>query len=117
MVFIVGIPSALSHGASDFFTNMNIEVFGDKVTGFQGIVDYWFGTFFIVVVAFVTCIYVAWKLPIELIVNEMAKGAESFAPGSLPSRTFVFFIRFIGPIVILAVLLNMMGVFGIFAGA
>ena len=117
MVFIVGIPSALSHGASDFFTNMNINVFGQEVTGFQGIVDYWFGTFFIVVVAFVTCVYVAWKLPIELIVNEMAKGSETFKPGSLQSRTFVFFIRFIGPIVILAVLLNMMGVFGIFAGA
>ena len=78
MVFVVGIPSALSHGASDFFTNMNIHVFGQEVTGFQGIVDYWFGTFFIVVVAFVTCIYVAWKLPIELIVNENGQGVRVF---------------------------------------
>jgi NSS family neurotransmitter:Na+ symporter len=116
LVFIVGVPSALSHGASDTLTNMNMHVFGTDVTGFQGIVDYWFGTFFIVVVALVTCVYVAWKLPIENIVNEMARGS-SWTPDSLPSKTFVFFIRFVGPIVILAVLLNMMGVFGIFAGA
>lgn len=117
LVFLFGIPSALSHGGSDFFTNMHINVFGSEVTGFQGIIDYWFGTFFIVVVAFITCVYVAWKLPIELIVNEMAEGSTGFKPGGTASKTFVFFIRFIGPIVILAVLLNMMGVFGLFAGA
>jgi NSS family neurotransmitter:Na+ symporter len=116
LVFLFGIPSALSHGASDFFTNMNIHVFGADVIGFQGIVDYWFGTFFIVVVALVTCVYVAWKLPIEMIVNEMAQGS-SYEPDSIQLKIFVFFIRFIGPTVILAVLLNMMGVFGIFAGA
>jgi NSS family neurotransmitter:Na+ symporter len=118
MVFIVGIPSALSHGSSDFFTNMSMTVFGQEVTGFQGIIDYWFGTFFIVVVAFTTVVYVAWKLPISLIVDEMAAGAsDSWKPGGTKSNIFVFFIRYIGPIVILAVLLNMMGVFGLFAGA
>ena len=118
LVFIVGIPSALSHGGSDMFTNMSINVFGSEVEGFQGIVDYWFGTFFIVVVALVTCVYVAWKLPISTIVNEMAEGSEgTFEADSWKSKTFVFFIRYIGPIVITAVLLNMMGVFGIFAGA
>ena len=117
LVFLFGIPSALSHGASDLFTNMSMTMFGDTITGFQGIIDYWFGTFFIVVVAFVTCVYVAWKLPIENIVNELAEGSERFVAGGTASKTFVFFIRYIGPIVILAVLLNMMGVFGIFAGA
>lgn len=117
-VFLVGIPSALSHGASDLFTDMKMNVFGTEVDGFQGIIDYWFGTFFIVVVALVTCVYVAWKLPISLITNELAQGANgTFEPGSWKSNTFVFFIRYIGPIVIMAVLLNMMGVFGIFAGA
>jgi NSS family neurotransmitter:Na+ symporter len=116
LVFIFGIPSALSHGASDLFTNMNMHVFGTDVTGFQGIIDYWFGTFFIVVVALVTCVYVAWKLPIENIIGEMAEGSN-FKPDGLASKVFVFFIRFIGPIVITAVLLNMMGVFGFFAGA
>ena len=116
LVFIVGIPSALSHGASDTFSNMTMRVFGGDYIGFQNIVDFWFGTFFIVVVAFVTCVYVAWKLPIEKIINEMARGSN-FKPDTLASKTFVFFIRFIGPIVIAAVLLNMMGVFGVFAGA
>jgi NSS family neurotransmitter:Na+ symporter len=117
MVFIVGIPSALSSGGSEFFTNMEVTVFGATSVGFQAILDYFFGTFFIVVVAFATCLYVAWKLPISTIVGELAEGSETFKPGGFASNAFVFFIRYVCPIVILAVLLNMMGVFGVFAGA
>lgn len=118
LIFIFGIPSALSNGGSEMLTNMKIHVFGTDVEGFMGIVDYWFGTFFIVVVALVTILYVGWKLPISLIKDELAEGSNgAFAAGSWKSNVFVFFIRYIGPIVITAVLLNMMGVFGIFAGA
>ncbi|MEQ8363270.1 MAG: sodium-dependent transporter [Cyclobacteriaceae bacterium] len=116
--FIFGVPSALSHGASDLFTNMSITLpWTDAIVGFQEIVDYIFGTFFIVVVALTTCLYVAWKLPIENIVGELDQGSPTFKAGNFASRAFVFFIRFVCPTVILLVLLNMMGVFGIFAGA
>ena len=116
--FLFGVPSALSHGASDLFTNMSITLpWTDAIIGFQEIVDYIFGTFFIVVVALTTCLYVAWKLPIENIVGELDQGSPAFKAGNFASRAFVFFIRFVCPTVILLVLLNMMGVFGIFAGA
>ncbi len=117
LVFIVGVPSALSSGGADLFTDIHLNTFGNSINGFMDILDYFFGTFFIVVVALSTCIYVAWKMPIEHIVGELDKGSPEFRAGSLASRIFVFFIRFVCPVVILAVLLNMMGVFGVFAGA
>jgi NSS family neurotransmitter:Na+ symporter len=116
--FVVGVPSALSHGANDLFSNMSITLpWTNAIVGFQEIIDYFFGTFFIVVVALTTCLYVAWKLPIENIVSELDQGSPAFKAGNFASRAFVFFIRFVCPTVILLVLLNMMGVFGIFAGA
>ena len=116
LLFVVGIPSALSQGGAAFFTEMNVTVFGSTYTGFQDILDFFFGTFFIVVVALVTCVYVAWKMPIKNIVSEIDMGAPGWKPNTFASNAFVFFIRFVCPVVILIVLLNMMGLFGIFAG-
>jgi NSS family neurotransmitter:Na+ symporter len=116
-VFIIGIPSALSSGGAQLFTDIHITIFGNKINGFMDILDYFFGTFFIVVVALTTCIYVGWKMPIATIVNELASGSPGFKAGGFASNAFVFFIRYVCPVVILAVLLNMMGVFGVFAGS
>lgn len=118
MLFIVGIPSALSKGGNAFFTEMSVQLpwMDDPAVGFQDILDYFFGTFFIVVVALVTCIYVAWKIGAEKIVGELVQGSENFKAGTLKAKGFVFFIKFVCPLVILAVLLNMLGVFGFFAG-
>ena len=116
--FLVGVPSALSSGASDLFTNMSVSLpWTGAIVGFQGIMDYFFGTFFIVVVALATCVYVAWKLPINIIVNELDQGSPSFKAGNFASKSFVIFIRYVCPTTILLVLLNMMGLFGIFAGS
>lgn len=118
MLFVVGIPSALSKGGNAFFTEMSVQLpwMDDPAVGFQDILDYFFGTFFIVVVALVTCIYVAWKIGAEKIVGELVQGSENFKAGTLKAKGFVFFIKFVCPLVILAVLLNMLGVFGFFAG-
>lgn len=118
MLFLVGIPSALSKGGNTFFTEMSVQLpwMTEPAVGFQDILDYFFGTFFIVVVALVTCIYVAWKIGAERIVKEIEQGSEKFREGTLKAKGFVFFIKFICPLVILAVLLNMLGVFGLFAG-
>lgn len=116
--FLFGVPSALSHGSSEMFTTVNVSLpWTDSIIGFQNIIDYFFGTFFIVIVALATCVYVAWKMPIENIVNELGQGSPAFNPGNFASKAFVFFIRFVCPTVILLVLLNMMGVFGMFAGS
>ncbi len=87
MVFLVGIPSALSAGGSAFFTDMKVTVFGGtEVKGFLDILDYFFGTFFIVVVALVTCVYVAWKSADRFnIVNELSYGVEKCLESKCPS--------------------------------
>lgn len=119
LVFIVGVPSALSHGASSFFTTIEIPLpwLDAPKVGVQNILDYLFGELFIVIVAFTTCTYVAWKMPIKNIVGELDQGSPEFKAGSIASNVFVFFIRYVCPIVILLVLLNMFGLFGVFVGA
>ncbi len=116
LLFIFGIPSALASVDGNFFNEMSVTIFGGTYNGFQDIMDYFFGTFFIVIVALVTCIYVAWAMPVQKIVAEIDTGSPRWKAGSFASNAFVFFIRYVCPIVILLVLLNMMGVFGAFAG-
>ena len=115
LIFIFGIPSALSSVDGNFFANISVPTFDGEVTGFFGIIDYYFGTFFIVVVAFVTCIYVAWAMPIDNIMSEIDRGSK-WKVGTFQANAFKFFIRYICPVTITLVLLNMMGVFGAFAG-
>ncbi len=118
LVFLFGVPSSLSWGANSFFTEMSVSLpwLDAPIVGYQALLDYFWGTFFIVVVALATCVYVGWVMPIDKIVTELGEGSELFTPGGTPSKVFIFFIRFICPLVILAVLLNMLGIFGIFAG-
>ena len=116
LIFLFGVPSALSSVDGNFFATMSVPSFDGPKTGFFDILDYYFGTFFIVIVALVTCIYVAWSMPIKNIVSEIDTGSPKWKEGTFASNAFVVFIRYICPIVILAVLLNMMGVFGAFAG-
>lgn len=117
LVIIVGIPSALSAGGSKFFTEMTLSVFGGQtVTGFLDIMDYYFGTLLIVIVALSTALYSGWGVKTIKVANEIADGS----PGFVTKRLFglslqdlwIFFIRFICPLTILFVLLNMVGVFG-----
>jgi len=118
VVFLLGIPSAMSFGGSDFFTNLSIPtVDGGRTTdGWFGILDYYFGTFFIVVAAFATAVYVGWIMKVDRVVEEIKQGAPIFGKFVLGSFTFgslwAFFIKYVCPIVIGLVLLNMTGIFG-----
>jgi NSS family neurotransmitter:Na+ symporter len=117
ITFIVGVPSALSYGGSDFFTNMSLPTLDGTRTGngFFGILDYYFGTVFIVIVALATAVYVGWVMKLDRVVNEIKVGSEIFSKkiaGLEFSVLWSFFIKYICPIVIALVFLNMIGVFG-----
>lgn len=122
IVFLVGIPSALSYGGSSFFTNMSLPTLDGGMTsdGFFGILDYYWGTVFIVLVALTTSLYVGWGMDVNKIKDEIGDGAPIFFKNVVGSISFadiwVFFIRYVCPIVILLVFLDMMGLFGEAAG-
>ncbi len=118
ILFIVGVPSALSYGGSEFLTNLSLPTLdgGQTSNGWFGILDYYFGTVFIVVVALVTSLYVGWGMDTSKVSNEISEGSATFDNRIVGGLTFkkvwVVFIRYICPIVILLVFLDMVGLFG-----
>ncbi|HRJ31279.1 MAG TPA: sodium-dependent transporter [Cyclobacteriaceae bacterium] len=114
LAFLIGIPSALSGGASRFFTDMSINFFGSSKTGFLDIMDALFGTLFIVIVCLMTALYVGWVLKPQKVSEEIGLGSPFYHKklvfGISPSQMWIFFIKFICPIVILLVLLATIGV-------
>ncbi len=121
LAFVVGIPSALTAIDGNFFNEMTMPWFqGTTVTGFFDILDTVFGTFFIVVVALMTSVYVGWVLDINTVVKHIGEGSEGFNKsymGIVPSKVFVIMLKYVIPVVITLVLLNMVGLLGIFSGA
>lgn len=111
LIFIVGIPSALSSGGHSFFTNMSVEVFGNTYTGFLNIVDFIFGTFIITISALMGCLYSGWIYKTSNLVAEIESGASWFTKpiiGSISTaNVWIFFIRIVCPLLIILVLIDM----------
>ena len=116
VAFLFGIPSALSNGSSEFFSSMHINILGVEKKGFMDIMDYLFGTLFMMVVVLATAVYTGWFMKTSTIVDEIEKGAPGFKSsrilGMAPFKIWVFTIRFVCPIIIGLVILNMFGAFG-----
>lgn len=112
---VVGIPSALSKGASDTLTNMSIEFSGVTLTSFMDIMDFVWGSFFIIIVALFFCLYVGWVIGPAKIIAELSEGTPGFATkkiaGVTPAQVWTFFIRFVCPLVIIVVILNQFNIF------
>ncbi|CAN5555239.1 hypothetical protein BH10BAC4_BH10BAC4_04980 [soil metagenome] len=112
MAFIVGLPAALSNGTVD--SASTISLFGE--TGILNIMDFTFGTLVMLIVVLSTCIYTGWVYGTARVVDEIDAGSPFFKAGSIfgmsPARIWTFFIRFICPIIIGLVVLNVVGVFG-----
>lgn len=114
LAFIVGVPSALSGGASELFTNMSMPYFGGAtLTGFLNIMDTLFGELFIVIVALMTSIYAGWFADTNKLAAEISTGATFFekniVKGFTYSQLWMFFIKFVCPLVIVLVLLSKVG--------
>lgn len=116
VAFLFGIPSALSTGSSPFWTDMEVNFFGTTVGSFSDILDHLFGKLFMMLVVLSTCIYTGWFFNINLIVDEIAEGAPGFKTtkvlGIPMYKIWVFAVRYICPVVIGLVALNVVGVFG-----
>ncbi len=115
--FLLGIPSALSTGAVEGLSVMQVDFLGVVKTGVMDIFDYLFGSLFMMLVVLSTCLFTGWFMKTELLVDEIALGMPSFKTGRIlgiaPYKIWLFMIRFVCPIIIGIVILNMSGVFGV----
>lgn len=112
---VIGIPSALSKGANDTLSDMSIQFSGLTITSFMDIMDFIWGSFFIVIVSLFVCVYVGWIMGPSRIIAELSEGTPSFATakfaGVTAAHVWTFFIKYICPIVIIIVILNQFNLF------
>ncbi len=114
--FLLGIPSALSTGALEGLSIVQVNFLGVIKTGVMDILDYLFGSLLMMLVVLSTCVYTGWFIKTEILVDEIAFGMPTFKSGKIlgiaPYKIWLFMIRFVCPIIIGIVILNMFGVFG-----
>ncbi len=107
---IMSVPSALSMIEGNFFANLNVNFLSNEKTGFFDIMDFVFGTFAVIVICLMLSLYTGWASKISDFADELASGAPAFKG---PYRkAWVFFIKWVCPIVIILLILNMVGLFG-----
>jgi NSS family neurotransmitter:Na+ symporter len=107
---ILSVPSALSAIEGNFFADLSFNFLGNPLTGFFGIMDFIFGTFAVIVICLMLALYTGWASKISDYADELASGAPSFKG---PFRgAWIFFIKYVCPIVIILLILNMVGIFG-----
>jgi NSS family neurotransmitter:Na+ symporter len=114
--FLFGVPSALSNGASEFFSSMHVNILGIEKKGFMDIMDYMFGTLFMMVVVLATCLYTGWMMKTSELVDEIKQGAPGFISsrflGVAPYKLWLFTLRFVCPLIIVLVVLSVLGLIG-----
>jgi NSS family neurotransmitter:Na+ symporter len=105
VAFVVGMPSVLSQGANRALSEASF--LGN--TSFLYIMDFVWGNLSLAVGALLLSIFVGWIWGVDQAGQELAEGSGS-RPGLV--RLWGFFIRWVCPVVIFIVLLNLFGVFG-----
>jgi NSS family neurotransmitter:Na+ symporter len=106
--FLIGLPSALSQGASGFFSNFSI--LPERLTSpdFLSHMSFIFGDFSLAFGALMLSIFTGWIWGADKASDEIQHGYPGFAK----SRNFWgFMIRFFIPVVIFLILLNLFGIF------
>jgi len=114
VAFLFGLPSALSNGGVEFFSSLQINILGTAKKGFMDIMDYVFGTLFMMIVVLATCLYTGWFMKTSQLVDEIEIGTPGFKTGSIlgiaPYRIWVYTIRFVCPVIIILVVLSVLGI-------
>jgi NSS family neurotransmitter:Na+ symporter len=106
--YIIGIPSALSQGASDFFTEFSILPDRLSSADFLGHMSFLWGDFSLAFGAFLLSIFVGWVWGAANAAREIESGSPFF---SKTKSIWIFMIRYFVPIVIFMILLNLFGIF------
>ncbi len=107
---IMSVPSALSLIKGNMFADLSINFLSNQKTGFFDIMDFVFGTFAVIVICLMLALYTGWAQKISDFADELAQGSPGFK-GNFRAG-WIFFIKWVCPVVIILLILNMMGLFG-----
>jgi len=106
--FIVGIPSALSQGASPYFSNFGWLPERLTSVDFLSHMSFIWGDFSLAFGALLLSIFVGWIWGAPRAAEELQQGSEFFAR---TKGIWIFMIRYFIPVVIFLILLNLFGIF------
>jgi NSS family neurotransmitter:Na+ symporter len=115
---ILAIPSILSAIDGNIFKTMSIQFFSIKLTGWFDMMDWFFGTFAVTMLCFLLSLFAGWFFKTDTLVEELNYGSGNFRNKSLwtlgfsPAQLWVFLLKYVCPIIIGMVLLDLFGVFG-----
>jgi len=108
VAFSIGLPSALSQGASDFWTNWGWIPEWLAAPDFLSQMSFIFGDFSLAFGAFMLSIFIGWVWGAKNAADEIEIGSPVFKKARW---LWLFMIRFFIPIVIFLILLNLFGIF------
>ncbi len=97
--FLVGIPAALSLGSVDSLTNL-VQIRG-KSQGFLDLMNIIFGQYSLIIGSLGVAVFVGWKWGVAKANAEIAEGHPKYSAQAV----FAFFIRFVAPIAVAALLI------------
>jgi NSS family neurotransmitter:Na+ symporter len=106
---LVSIPSVLSYEEGNFFADLSLNFLGTELKGFFGIMDFVFGTFSGILICMILALYTGWARKIGDFAGELYMGAPGFT--GIYRKGWIFFIKWVCPIVIGIVILDLIGVF------
>ncbi|MFB6097671.1 MAG: sodium-dependent transporter [Salinibacter sp.] len=106
VIFVFGLPAALSQGATSTLSDMSWlvgdQVFG-KNPGFLTIMDYIWGNISLALGALLISVFVGWVWGVGQAVEELQQGSGDFFTGAMATIWSVF-LKYVCPAVIAAIL-------------
>jgi len=106
--FIIGIPSALSQGASEFFTDFGLIPAYLASPDFLSQMSFLFGTFSLAFGALMLSIFIGWIWGVDKATAEISQGSPNFVK---IKKLWAFMIKYFIPVIIFVLLLNLFGLF------
>ena len=104
LAFIVGLPSAMSQGMVEFWSNFGVIPETLTSADFLSQVDFLFGNFSLAFGALMISIFVGWVWKTENAVKELIQGAPNFAKYAW---LYSIMVKYVAPIFILLILINL----------
>ncbi len=105
--FFMGLPSALSQGTVDFFTNFGLLPKSICSADFLSHMNFIFGDFAVVLGALFASVFVGWIWGTKPAIEEILQGSKYFKKIAF---LWSFFIKYIIPAIITLILLSLFGI-------